>query len=107
MSVNYYLIQPRPGHTDPPQIRLPCGREITAEIVWPDEDDPRIHVALFAGRVWSWAQPPAEIWAMCAEYRDVEIIRAEHGVCYTGAAFLALRESGEQDDVSSVGTRFS
>ena len=107
MSTNYYLITPEPPPMIAPTMALPCGLTIEASVVWPDEDDPRIHVAQFAARRWAWAQPPTRIRALCETYPTTETIRAEHGVRYTGAGFLALIQRGECHDTSMIGMRFS
>ena len=107
MSVNYYLITPEPPPMIAPTMALPCGLTIEASVVWPDEEDPRIHVAQFAARRWAWAQSPDRVRALCDAYPTTEIIRAEHGVRYTGAAFLALIEGGERHDLTMIGGWFS
>ena len=86
VSTNYYLITPEPHAVTAPSMALPCGLTIEAAVVWPDEDDPRIHVAQYAARRWAWAQPPTGICALCETYPTTEIIRNEYGARYTGAA---------------------
>lgn len=107
MSTNYYLITPEPPAVTAPSMALPCGLTIEAAVVWPDEDDPRIHVAQYAARRWAWAQPPTRICALCETYPTTEIIRNEYGARYTGAAFLEEIGGPAGHDLTFIGTRFS
>lgn len=107
MSTNYYLITPEPPPMIAPTMALPCGLTIEASVVWPDEDDPRIHVAQFAARRWAWAQSPDRVRALCDAYSTTEIIRNEYGERFTGDGFLALIESDERHDLTMIGMRFS
>ncbi len=107
MSTNYYLITPDIPPVAAPAMRLPCGITIKANVQWPDDDDPRIHVALFAARRWAWAQSPDFVRGLCAAYPKTEIIRDEYGARYTGLGFLELLKKSESHDLSMIGKRFS
>ena len=93
MSVNYYWAN------DP--VLLPTGVEIAL-----DSEDPAVHIGKLSGGRFIWAQPRAQVEAVCRRRSDEPLVQSEYGERLTCGAFLALI-ADEPHDTGSVGTRFS
>lgn len=57
--------------------------------------------------LFSWAQNPSKVRALCGELGDKVLLEDEYGETYTGAQFLKLLNEVIEESANLVGARFS
>ena len=92
MSTNYYWA------SEP--VLLPTGVEVSL-----DTEDPAIHIGKRSGGRFIWAQPPAQVGAVCRLRPAEALIQSEYGERLTCAEFLDLI-ADEPADTGSIGGWF-